>query len=100
MYEADRRIDVEWGRKEASAGAYPVKLTVFCDDRAGMLKQMTALISDEDTNIRNISSKPTGDRQATIDLVVEIEDLKHLERIISGLRKIPGVHDVQRIQKI
>ena len=35
-----------------------------------------------------------------IDLVVEIEDLKHLERIISGLRKIPGVHDVQRIQKI
>jgi guanosine-3',5'-bis(diphosphate) 3'-pyrophosphohydrolase len=100
MYEADRRIDVEWGKKEASANAYPVKLTVFCDDRAGMLKQMTALISDESTNIRNISSKPTGDRQANIDLVVEIEDLKHLERIISGLRKIPGVHDVQRIQKI
>ncbi|HWR15832.1 MAG TPA: bifunctional (p)ppGpp synthetase/guanosine-3',5'-bis(diphosphate) 3'-pyrophosphohydrolase [Terriglobales bacterium] len=100
MYEVDRRIDVEWGKKEASPSAYPVKLTVFCDDRAGMLKQMTALISDEDTNIRNISSKPTGDRQANIDLVVEIEDLKHLERIISGLRKIPGVHDVQRIQKI
>jgi GTP diphosphokinase / guanosine-3',5'-bis(diphosphate) 3'-diphosphatase len=100
MYETDRRIDVEWGRKESSASAFPVKLTVFCDDRAGMLKQMTALISDENTNIRNINSQPTGDRQATIDLVVEIEDLKHLERIISGLRKIPGVHDVQRIQKI
>jgi GTP pyrophosphokinase len=100
MYEADRRIDVEWGRKELAKGAYPVKLTVLCDDRAGMLKQMTALISDENTNIRNIISKPIGDHQATIDLVVEIEDLKHLERIISGLRKIPGVHDVQRIQKI
>ncbi|HET9697713.1 MAG TPA: bifunctional (p)ppGpp synthetase/guanosine-3',5'-bis(diphosphate) 3'-pyrophosphohydrolase [Terriglobales bacterium] len=100
MYEADRRIDVEWGRKELAKGAYPVKLTVLCDDRAGMLKQMTALISDENTNIRNIVSKPIGDHQATIDLVVEIEDLKHLERIISGLRKIPGVHDVQRIQKI
>jgi GTP diphosphokinase / guanosine-3',5'-bis(diphosphate) 3'-diphosphatase len=100
MYEADRRIDVEWGRKEVAKGAYPVKLTVLCDDRAGMLKQMTALISDENTNIRNIISKPIGDHQATIDLVVEIEDLKHLERIISGLRKIPGVHDVQRIQKI
>jgi GTP pyrophosphokinase len=100
MYEADRRIDVEWGRKEVAKGAYPVKLTVLCDDRAGMLKQMTALISDENTNIRNIVSKPLGDHQATIDLVVEIEDLKHLERIIGGLRKIPGVHDVQRIQKI
>jgi GTP pyrophosphokinase len=100
MYEADRRIDVEWGRKEVAKGAYPVKLTVLCDDRAGMLKQMTALISDENTNIRNIVSKPLGDHQATIDLVVEIEDLTPLERIIGGLRKIPGVHDVQRIQKI
>ncbi len=100
LYEADRRIDVEWGKKDASGSAYPVKLVLMCDDRAGMLKQMTALISDENTNIRNISSKPTGDRQAVIDLVVEIEDLKHLERIVSGLRKIPGVHDVQRIQKI
>src|SRR6201981_3317712 len=44
MYEADRRIDVEWARdKEASgASAYPVKLTLSCDDRAGMLKQITA----------------------------------------------------------
>jgi guanosine-3',5'-bis(diphosphate) 3'-pyrophosphohydrolase len=100
LYETDRRIDVEWARKEVATGAYPVKLTVFCDDRAGMLKQMTAVISDESTNIRNISSKSTGDRQAIIELVVEIEDLKHLERILGGLRKIPGVHDVQRIQKM
>ena len=44
---------------------YPVKLTVFCDDRAGMLKQITAVISDDNTNIRNIEAK-TG-REATID---------------------------------
>ncbi|HXZ78292.1 MAG TPA: bifunctional (p)ppGpp synthetase/guanosine-3',5'-bis(diphosphate) 3'-pyrophosphohydrolase [Terriglobales bacterium] len=97
MYESDRRIDVEWARRDG--GAYPVKLTVFCDDRAGMLKQMTAVISDENTNIRNIEAR-TGDNQATIEVVIDIEDLKHLERIVSGIRKIPGVHDVQRVQKI
>jgi hypothetical protein len=26
--------------------------------------------------------------------------LKHLENIVNGVRKIPGVHDVQRLQKI
>jgi len=40
---------------------YPVKLTVFCDDRAGMLKEMTAVISDDGTNIRGFDSKSTGD---------------------------------------
>src|SRR5690348_10549440 len=102
MYESDRRIAVEWARSrkdDALAQGYPVKLTVFCDDRSGMLKQMTAVISDENTNIRNIEAR-TANSQATIDVVIDIEDLRHLERIIGGLRKIPGVHDVQRVQKI
>jgi hypothetical protein len=31
--------------------------------------------------------------------VIDIEDVKHLERVIGGLRKIPGIHDVQRLNK-
>jgi GTP diphosphokinase / guanosine-3',5'-bis(diphosphate) 3'-diphosphatase len=100
MYETDRRIDVEWARdKEAAPTAFPVKLTLQCDDRAGMLKQITAVISDTNTNIRNIEAR-TGGGQANIDVVLEILDLKHLENIINGVRKIPGVHEVQRLQKI
>jgi len=26
--------------------------------------------------------------------------VKHLERVIAGLRKIPGIHDVQRLNKV
>ena len=45
MYEADRRIAVEWSKppkmsKSNGADTYPVKLTVFCDDRPAMLKQL------------------------------------------------------------
>jgi GTP diphosphokinase / guanosine-3',5'-bis(diphosphate) 3'-diphosphatase len=99
MYEIDRKIDVEWGKDQFRKQGYPVKLTVFCEDRAGMLKQITALISDDNTNIRNIEAR-TANSQATVDVVIEIEDLKHLERLIVGLRKIAGVRDVQRVQKI
>jgi GTP pyrophosphokinase len=104
MYEPDRRIAVEWSKpakKDTVEGSsrYPVKLTVFCDDRSGMLKQLTAVISDDDANIRNIEAR-TADSQATIDMVIDIEDVKHLERIMAGLRKIPGIRDVQRLNKI
>src|SRR5580698_9278543 len=48
LYESDRRVSVEWARPaEEAAGrrpTYPVKLTIFCDDRTGMLKEMTAVI--------------------------------------------------------
>jgi GTP pyrophosphokinase len=99
LYDVERRIDVHWGKDVAKKQGYPVKLTLFTDDRAGMLKQITAIISDDGTNIRNIEAR-TGNAQATIDLVIDIEDVKHLNSIISGLKKIAGVRDVQRVQKI
>ena len=36
MYEPERRIDVSWAKDESAPNIYPVKLTVFCDDRYGM----------------------------------------------------------------
>jgi guanosine-3',5'-bis(diphosphate) 3'-pyrophosphohydrolase len=104
LYEPDRRIAVEWSKKISAPtpgkpGTYPVKITIFCDDRAGMLKQLTAVVSDDNTNIQNIGTK-TGSGSATIDLVVDIEDMKHLERITAGIRKIAGVREVQRVKKL
>ena len=99
MYEPERRIDVEWGHDDETPSSYPVKLTVYCDDRFGMLKQITAVISDTKTNIRNIEARTSGG-QANVDIVLDIADLKHLENIIGGVRKIPGVREVQRLQKL
>src|SRR5271155_4343756 len=99
MYEPERKIDVEWAHDDGTPSSYPVKLTVFCDDRFGMLKQMTAVISDAKTNIRDMQVR-SSNGQANIDIILDIADLKHLENIINGVRKIPGVHDVQRLQKI
>jgi len=99
MYEPERRIDVEWARDDSTPTAYPVKLTVFCDDRFGMLKSITGVIGDAKSNIKNIAAH-TANSQASVEVVLDISDLKHLEQIIAGLRKIPGVHEVQRLQKI
>src|SRR5208282_1624601 len=43
LYEPERKIEVEWARDETTPTAYPVKLTVFCDERFGMLKSITSV---------------------------------------------------------
>ena len=79
---------------------YPVKLTVLCDDRAGLLKEFTAIISDDGTNIRSSASNSTADGGAVVDFVVETIDVRHLNRLVDKLRRVQGVRDVQRVQKI
>src|ERR1700743_887281 len=104
LYESDRRISVEWARPADETNGrrltYPVKLTVYCDDRAGMLKEMTAVISDDNTNIRSVDSKPGPNNDATVEFIVDAEDVRHLNRLVQGLRRVPGVRDVQRSQKL
>jgi GTP pyrophosphokinase len=103
MFEQERRIDVEWGKDGGATPkgqeGYPVKLSVACDNRPGMLKQIATVISDTNTNIRNMEAK-TAEEHATVEIVADIADLKHLDRIVTGVRKIPGVRDVQRLQKL
>ena len=104
LYESDRRINVEWSRTpDGAAGVkqrYPVKITVYCDDRQGMLKELTAVISDENTDIRGVELRRDEDGEAIIEFVVEAEDLRHLNRMVLGLRRVDGVRAVQRTQKV
>jgi guanosine-3',5'-bis(diphosphate) 3'-pyrophosphohydrolase len=103
LYESDRRIQVEWGadpNSQQKPTTYPVKLTILCEDRAGMLKEFTAIISDDGTNIRSVDSKPSTDGSFMVDFVIETVDVRHLTKLTQNLRKVPGVRDVQRVQKI
>ena len=96
MYDAERRIEVEWSGPKYTF--YPVRLTLMTTDRQGMLAAVTAVISSDHSNIQNIEAR-TGDNQASIDVTVDIVDKDHLERILSSLRRIEGVYRVERVQK-
>ena len=103
LYESDRRINVEWARVPDTAGSaqrYPVKITVYCDDRTGMLKELTAVISDENADIRAVDLKRDDEGEAIIEFVVEAEDVRHLNRMVMGLKRVTGVRQVQRSQNV
>jgi GTP diphosphokinase / guanosine-3',5'-bis(diphosphate) 3'-diphosphatase len=96
LYDVDRRITVEWAGPKYSL--YPVKLTLITADRQGLLAEVTSAISDVHSNIQNIEAR-TGDNQALIDVTLDIVDMQHLETIVSSLKKIEGVYQVERVMQ-
>lgn len=80
---------------------YPVRLVITCEDRSGMLKELTATISDDDTNIRSVDSHSNPDgTTANVEFVIETLDLRHLQNLTTNLRRVPGVREVHRANKI
>ncbi|MGA3010628.1 MAG: bifunctional (p)ppGpp synthetase/guanosine-3',5'-bis(diphosphate) 3'-pyrophosphohydrolase [Terracidiphilus sp.] len=103
LYESDRRIAVEWSRVGNAADSkqrYPVKITVACDDRAGILKELIAVISDDNANISGVDIRHDENGEAIIELGAEAEDVGHLNRMVLGLRRVAGVRAVQRAQTV
>ena len=96
MFDPERRIDVEWDTTTSDQAPYTVRLTMQVEDRKGMLAEISAKVSDINTNITNMEARTGDDQQARIDMTVEISDVKHLERVIKSIKGVQGVLGVER----
>ena len=96
MFDPERRIDVEWDSAGSDQAPYTVRLTMQVEDRKGMLAEISAKVSDINTNITNMEARTGVDQQARIDMTVEIRDVKHLEKVIKSIKNVQGVLGVER----
>jgi GTP pyrophosphokinase len=97
MYEAERKIEVEWAR--ATNESFQVHLVVYSEDRPGILNQITLILTHENSNIRSLEARPDPERggdAAITEMAVEIRDKKQLERLVAAMRRVPGIRDVER----
>ncbi|MGA7092099.1 MAG: bifunctional (p)ppGpp synthetase/guanosine-3',5'-bis(diphosphate) 3'-pyrophosphohydrolase [Candidatus Acidiferrales bacterium] len=97
LYEADRRMPVEWA--SATEATFPVRLRIFTEDRPGMLASITAVISETGANIRTFESGG-HDMRARIEVALDVHDRRQLERILGGVKRIPGVFDIERVYNV
>jgi GTP pyrophosphokinase len=100
MFDPERRIDVEWDSTGVDHAPYTVRLTMQVEDRKGMLAEISAKVSDINTNITNMEARTGDDQPARIEMTVEIKDLKHLEKVIKSIKGVQGVIGVERSARV
>jgi GTP pyrophosphokinase len=96
-HEPERRLEIDW--QEADGERFLVRLALEGNDRRGLYADVAAAASDAGTNIRSMELKST-DGKATGALLVEVENLTHLTRIIKSVRKVKGITEVARRERI
>ena len=96
LYHPEREIRVEWARRNDSM--FAVTLVIETRDRPGVLARVTEAIAKQGSNIRHIESRGRGHGEATIDVVVDVRNRKHLNRLQQSLEGLPAVRTVKRRQ--
>ena len=93
--ETDRLVPVEW--EVSRADLFNVHLKVVGQDRKGLLKDMTETISKLNINITSVDIK-VKDSVASARLIVQVSNLKQLDRVLRKVSEVKSIDKISRIQ--
>ena len=97
VLDRERIIDVEWDVEEPAKR--PVRVAVYIGrDRPGLLSEITGAIGGNNGNITKAEVTVTDDRRGINNFVIEVADLSQLQDIMSAIRDVPDVINVERVR--
>ena len=93
--QPERFVDVAWSR--GTTASFLVQVQVEALDRAGLLSDITRVLSENHINILSANVSTSAERIALGKYVFEMAEPAHLANVLAALRKVDGVFEVHRI---
>ena len=97
MHEPERRLEIDW--KQSEGERFIIRLHIEGNDRRGLYADLASAVSATGTDIRTLELKST-DGRVTGAALVEVENLAHLDKIIRAARRVKGVTEVSRRERL
>ena len=97
--ERARLIEAEWENdpKNVSSGEkYETGISIFTEDRQGLLVDVTRCLTDNGVSILNMNVRTSKQGTATISISFSTSGKEELGSVVEKLRSIPGVIDIER----
>ena len=94
--EKARLIEAEWQAGEDNLGEYLAEIKIYCNDRPGLLVDITRVFTEREINIMGIHSKTSKQGIATIDVSFNIRSRVQITSLIEKLRQIDSIVDIER----
>jgi GTP pyrophosphokinase len=88
-----RLLAAEWGDQDSEVFAVDVEVTAH--DRAGLLKDMGELFSQEKINVVRVNTL-SQDETARMEFTLEVRDISQLTRFLARAGQVRGVHSARR----
>jgi GTP pyrophosphokinase len=95
--EPERRLDIDW--QEVQGQIFLVRLALEGTDRRGLYADVAEAVTGTGTNIKSVDLRSGDGGGVSGTMLVEVENLAHLQKVIRVVRKIKGITDVARRER-
>ena len=90
-------VDLTWNKKSSENNIGRINVTIT--NKRGSLNTLTQIIADFGGNITNFLVNQRSDDFFQLSLDIEVNDAKHLNEIITGLRTNLSIYEVNRAKE-
>ena len=94
--EPERLIEATWIKQ--TSGTFQVNIEIVSYDRTGLMVDILAVLSDNKTSVSSANINVNDAGVAIMRLGIQIKDLQQLEYIMTKIRRVKGVHSVERLK--
>jgi len=96
--ELDKRrlMETQWHVPEKSGHTYHTEIRLHCDDRDGLLADISRILSDEKIKVTALSVR-TNQAEAIFHIGIEIADGERLDQLSQRLLRERSVHEITRV---
>ena len=92
--DRDRLVEANWD--QGFQFPFQVKLEVTAMDRAGLLSDVMAVITEMKMSANWVTARGRKDRQASIEMILEMKSKEELDYLIGKINRVKDVYEVRR----
>ena len=96
-FERGRLIEASWAADEGKQdGKYMTEIVIYAHNRVGILTDLSKIFTEKNIDVNSINSRTSKSEIATISMSFAIQGTEELNSLISRIRQIDSIIDIER----
>jgi len=96
-FDRDRLIEADWAEGIVNtSNMYSTEINIYAYDNQGLLFELSKIFNEEKINLTGMNVRISKQGKATISVKFEIHSKEQLTKIISKIRNVEGIIDIER----
>ncbi|MCM1171956.1 MAG: bifunctional (p)ppGpp synthetase/guanosine-3',5'-bis(diphosphate) 3'-pyrophosphohydrolase [Clostridium sp.] len=96
-FDRERLIEADWAEGPVQeTNLYSTEIIIYASESTGLVFELSKIFNEENINLTGMNVRTSKQGKATLSVKFEIRSKEQLTKIISKIRSIEGVIDIER----
>ena len=95
-FDRARLIEADWAEGLVAENLYTAEVLIYSYDNQGLIFELSKIFNEEKINLTGMNVRTSKNGRATMDIKFEIKSKEQLTKIMSKIRSVEGIIDIER----